>query len=78
MTQPAVKVTGAKAVVAAVGGTLTALTTALATVSVVVGDDAIDITEVGALVVAGGTLVSTVYGVWKTRNKPVAPTAYDY
>ncbi len=66
-----VRLTAAKAIAAAIGATATALTTALATVSVVLGDDAIDINEILTLVVAASTLVSTVYAVWRTPNKPV-------
>lgn len=66
-----VKTTAAKAYVAAVGVTLNALTTALAVVSVAVGDDAIDVSEVGAIVTALLTMVGTVWSVWRTPNEPV-------
>jgi hypothetical protein len=59
------KVTKAKAYVAAVGGTLTALTTALATAQVVLADDAVDLGEVSTVLLALVTLATTVYGVWK-------------
>lgn len=62
----------AKAWVAAIGGTLTAATTALAAVSLALADDAIDVAEVGALATAAATLVGTVYGVWRVENeKPI-------
>lgn len=79
MTVPSVPVTEpTKAVVAAVGGTLTALMSALAAVQVATADGALDLTEWGSLVVAAGTLVTTVYGVWKVTNKPkAAPSAYN-
>lgn len=67
-----VKSTAAKAWVAAAGGTLTALTTALATASMVLDDDAVDLTEVSAVTTAVVTLCATVYGVWKTVNRPVS------
>lgn len=63
-----------KAILAAIGGTLTALMTALATAQVVLADDALDLTEYGTVVTAGATLVATVYAVWKATNKPVEPT----
>ena len=71
------KLTAAKAIVAALGTTLTALTTALATVSVVLSDDAIDLPEVSALVTAAVTLTATVYGVWRTHNKVIAVPAAE-
>jgi len=76
MTGPTIimRTTKAKAVVAAIGTTATAVTTALATVSVAVGDDAIDVTEVGSIFTAVVALVSTVYGVWKTTNRRVSDT----
>ncbi len=67
-----VKTKPAKAVVAAIGTTLTALTTAAATASVVLDDDKIDLTEVSAITTAVVALVGTVYGVWKTVNRPVS------
>lgn len=60
----------AKAVVAAVGATLTAVTSAWATVTVAMSDDAIDVAEVGSLVTLALSLAGTVWGVWKTRNAP--------
>lgn len=64
-----VPMTKAKMWAAAIGGTLTALTTALASVTVALNDDAISTAEVGSLTVAAVTLVSTVYAVWKVENK---------
>lgn len=66
-----VKVTAAKAWVAAAGSTLTALTTALATASVVLDDDAVDMGEIVPITTAVVTLAATIYGVWKARNKPI-------
>jgi hypothetical protein len=68
---PAVPVTAAKAYVAAIGATLTALTTALGVVSVAVGNDAVDASEMGAIVTAVVTLCATVWGVWRVPNQPV-------
>lgn len=59
-----------KALVAGFGATLTALTTALATVSLAVGDDVVDAQEYGALTTAAVVLVTTVYGVWRVPNPP--------
>ncbi len=59
------RVTKAKTYMAAAGGTLTALTTALATAQVVLADDAVDLTEVSTVLLALVTLGGTVYGVWK-------------
>jgi hypothetical protein len=72
-----VKTTAAKAWVAAVGGTLTALTTAVATATVVLDDDAVDFTEVGTIATGVATLIGTVYGVWKTVNRPVSAGQSD-
>ncbi len=70
------KVTNAKAIMAAVGGTLTALTTALATAQVVLADDAVDLGEVSTVLLALVTLGTTVYGVWKAPYL-AAPTQTD-
>lgn len=74
MTKPTyipIKTTAAKAWVAAAGTTLTALMTAVATASVVLDDDAVSIGEVGTIATAVATLAATIYGVWKTTNKPI-------
>ncbi len=67
------KTTAAKAWVAAVGTTLTALTTALAAVSLALSDDALNMNEVSAIITAALTAGLTVYGVWRTENKPKRP-----
>ena len=67
------KTTAAKAWVAAIGTTLTALTTALAAASLALADDALDLNEVSAIVTAAITAGATVYGVWRTENKPKRP-----
>lgn len=61
----------AKAVVAGVGATLTAVLTLLATVTLVVGDDAISFEEIGTLVGAVAALVATVRLVWRVPNATV-------
>lgn len=68
-TQP--KVTSAKAVVAAIGATATAIATAAATAQVVLADGKLDFSEYGTIATAVALLVGTVYGVWKTQNKPL-------
>lgn len=70
MPQPTM--TAAKAWMAALGASLTAVTTALATVQLVLSDDAVDLAEIGTLAVAASTLAATVYAVWKTPNKVVS------
>jgi hypothetical protein len=72
MTGPSVKTGPTKAIVAGLGATLTALTTALATVSLAVGDDAIDASEVGSLASAIVSLIVTIGAVWRVPNKPVS------
>lgn len=72
MTSPRLPVTKpTKAIVAAVGSTLTALMTALATVTLVLDDDAVDLNEVSSLATAALSLVMTIYAVWKVPNRPV-------
>jgi hypothetical protein len=63
--------TSHKAWIAALGTTLTSITTALATVQLVLDDDAIDLAEYSTLATAGITLVATIYAVWRTPNRPV-------
>lgn len=58
----------AKAVVAGIGSTLTALMTMLATISLVLDDDAVDVTEYGTLTTAIASLVLTVWAVWRVPN----------
>jgi len=59
----------AKAVVAGIGGTLTALTVMWATLSVAAQDDVFDAGEIGTLVTAAVTLVTTVWAVWRVPNE---------
>lgn len=72
MTYPVPRTKSTKALVAAVGTTLTALSTALATISLVVGDDAIDVTEIGSVASAVAAAGGTIYGVWRAYNRPVS------
>lgn len=60
--------TNAKAWVAAVGATLTAVTTAWASVTTTFSDNVIDVAEVGSTASAVTALVATVYGVWRVEN----------
>lgn len=62
--------TTAKAWIAGIGTTLTALSTAVATVTLVLSDDKVDFNEYGSIATAIAVLASTIYGVWVTPNKP--------
>lgn len=64
--------TKAKTYAAAIGGTLTALVTALATAQAVLDDGALDAAEYGLIATAAATLIGTVYAVWRTPNRPVS------
>lgn len=71
MSQPiGVEVKGTKAVVAAIGGTATAVLTWVAAVAVVAEDDRVDLGEVSSVALATAALIGTVIAVWKTTNKP--------
>lgn len=70
MSAPRMPLKATKAIVAAIGTTATAVSTWVAAVAVVASDDAIDLAEVGAVTTATLTLAATVYGVWRTVNKP--------
>lgn len=72
MTAPKLPITKpTKAIFAAVGTTITALTTMWATVSVATGDDVVDVGEVGSITTALITLGLTVWAVWRVPNRPV-------
>jgi len=58
----------AKAVIAGIGTTLTALTVMWATVSVAAQDDAFDVGEIGTLTSAAVTLALTIWAVWRVPN----------
>jgi len=64
------QITAAKAVAAAIGTTLTAITVAVAAVQVALDDGALDFTEYGTIVTALVTAGATIYAVWRTPNKP--------
>ncbi len=68
---PSVPVKGTKALVAALGATLTALMAWLSAVAVYAEDDRIDLGEVAPILGLTLSLIGTVYGVWKVTNKPV-------
>jgi hypothetical protein len=70
------KMTAAKTLVAMLGTTLTAITTALATVELVLTDDRVDLTEYGTLATAVVSLVGTVYAVWRVPNHVVSPAQH--
>lgn len=65
--------TKAKMWAAVIGGSCTALATAASTVQLVLSNGNVGPGEITTLVVTGTTLISTVYGVWKTRNEVVTP-----
>lgn len=56
---------------AVIGGACTAIATAATTVQLVLSDGQIGAGEITTLVITATTLVSTVYGVWKTRNEEI-------
>lgn len=58
----------AKAIVAGIGTTLTAVMTAITTVSFVLSDDAVDLNEIGTLATAAVTLGLTIWAVWRVPN----------
>lgn len=59
----------AKAWVAAAGATLTAVTTAWASVTTTFSDNVVDAGEAGTLLTVALSLAGTVYGVWRTPNE---------
>lgn len=65
-----VPVKGTKAVVAAIGSVATAVSSAATALATFVGDDRIDVNEVGGIVVTLAALATTVWGVYQTRNEP--------
>lgn len=70
--------TPAKAIVAALGATATAVTAALATVQLVLSDDKVDFPEYGTLATAAVTLIATVYAVWRVPNEVIQPGQHGY
>lgn len=63
--------TKAKMWAAAIGGTLTALTTFVATLSTAFEDNGVDAGEVGLIATAVVALIGTIRAVWQVKNKPV-------
>lgn len=61
----------AKMWAAALGGTLTAVTTFVAAVQVALDDGAWDATEYGTVATALVVLIGTVRAVWQVENKPL-------
>lgn len=74
------EMTAAKAIMAGIGATATAIGSAAATASVVLADDKVDFTEYGTIATAVALLIGTIYAVWKTPNKPKtqAQETYDW
>ena len=62
-----------KAVVAGVGGAITALGVMWATVELAASDDAISLEEISSISTAVLAFGATVYAVWRTLNPPVDP-----
>lgn len=71
---PSVPVKPAKAWVAAIGSTCTAVLAWCSAVAVYAEDDKIDLGEVAPIVGLTISLVGTVYGVWKITNRPKSDT----
>ena len=67
------KTTAAKAWVAGIGATLTALLVAIGPLQTALADDTLDLGEATNLAGVLVTLIGTVYGVWRTENKPKNP-----
>lgn len=63
----------AKMWAAAIGSTLTAILVFLGVLSPALDDNQLTVGEVTPLVAAVVTLASTVYAVWRVRNKPEQP-----
>lgn len=61
----------AKMWAAAVGGTLTAVTTFVAAVQVALADGGWDASEYGTIATAVVVLIGTVRAVWQVENKPL-------
>ncbi len=67
---PSVPLKPAKAWLAAIGGTSTALLARCSAVGVYAEDDTIDLGQMAPTVGLTISLVGTVYGVWKITNHP--------
>lgn len=66
-----------KAVISAIGVTLTALTTAWAAVELAVADGAVSADEIGSTASAVAAAIGTIYAVWRVPNRVVTPSG-DY
>lgn len=74
MSAPGLPVTKpTKAIVAAVGSTVTALASGVAAVQLAIEDGSLSADEVGSVTAALVLLGLTVWGVWRTPNRPVEP-----
>lgn len=69
-TNPGVELKPAKAIVAGIGATATAVLAWVSAVAVYASDDKIDLSEVAPIVGATISLCGTIYGVWKITNRP--------
>jgi len=67
--------TKAKAWVAGIGSTLTAIVVAIGVLSGALQDNKIDGGEIATLISTAVTLVGTVYSVWRVPNKVVDKTS---
>lgn len=69
-----------KAVISAIGVTLTAVTTAWAAVELAVSDGVVSADEIGSTASAVAAAIGTIYAVWRVPNRlkdPNAPTMFD-
>jgi hypothetical protein len=67
-----------KAVVSAIGTTLTALATAWASVELAVSDGGFDAGEIGSTATAVAAAIGTIYAVWRVPNRAVSATGTEY
>jgi hypothetical protein len=66
-----------KAVISAIGVTLTAAGTAWAAVELALSDGGFDAGEIGATASAVAAAIGTIYAVWRVPNRAL-PTGGDY
>lgn len=67
-----------KAVISAIGTTLTAVSTAWAAVQNATSDGLMDATDYGSIATAAAVAVATVYAVWRVPNRVVSATGTEY
>jgi hypothetical protein len=77
-TLPEVKTGPAKAWAAGIGLTLNAFTMGNAAVQLAVEDGTLSFDEIGSVLLALSTMVTTIYAVWRVPNKPVNEPAHQY